>query len=70
MTRDASGREDLLVSIESTEPSSPGALGHYRELLKRKLGVEVNVEIVAPTSLAKLTGVESRQKAIRLIDRR
>ena len=70
LTRDASGREDLLVSIESTEPSSPEALAQYRELLKRKLGVEVNVEIVAPTSLAKLTGVESRQKAIRLIDRR
>lgn len=70
LTRDASGREDLLVSIETREKSTDGLLKQFRELLKRKLGVEVTVELVAPTSLATLTGVETRQKPIRLIDRR
>ena len=70
LTRNASGREDLLVSIETSEASSEALVQQYRELLKRKLGVEVNVELVAATALAALTGVEARQKPIRLIDRR
>ena len=70
LTRDGSGREDLLVSIETTEAATDVLAAHYRELLKRKLGVEVKVELVAPTALASLTGVEARQKPIRLLDRR
>ena len=70
LTRDQAGREDLLVSIETSESATESLRAHYRELLKRKLGVEVNIDLVAPTSLASLTGVEARQKPIRLIDRR
>jgi phenylacetate-CoA ligase len=70
LTREGSGRENLLVSIETSELASEHLVTHYRKLLKRKLGVEVNIDLVAPTALASLTGVESRQKPIRLIDRR
>jgi phenylacetate-CoA ligase len=70
LTRDATGREDLLVSVECTGPSDEGAVGSYRALLKRKLGVDVQVELVPAKSLSPLTGVESRQKPVRLLDRR
>jgi phenylacetate-CoA ligase len=70
LTRGASGREDLLVSVESTAEATDASLRDYRELLKRKLGVEVNVELVPPKTLSALTGVESRQKPVRLLDKR
>ncbi len=70
LTRNQEGREDLLVKIESTVQTSDSLVGEFKELLKRKLGVEVLVEIAPPKSLSSLTGVESRQKPIRLLDKR
>ncbi len=70
LTREDSGREALLVSVECAQASSAERLSAARELLKRKLGVEVEVELVAPRSLAALTGVEVRQKPVRLLDKR
>ena len=70
LTRAPSGREELLARIETITPSSPALIDAYRALLKRKLGVEVNVELVTPNTLSPLTGVESRQKPIRLLDKR
>jgi phenylacetate-CoA ligase len=71
LTRDAGGRDAMTVSIEVLEPGAAVALlPAYRELLRRRLGVEVDVELVAPRSLAPLTGIESRQKPIRLVDER
>jgi len=64
------GREDLLVSVECTVAPAPELVGEYRGLLRRQLGVEVDVELVAPRSLSPLTGVETRQKPIRLLDKR
>jgi phenylacetate-CoA ligase len=64
------GREDLLVSVECTLPSTPELVREYRVLLKRELGVEVEVELVAAKALSPLTGVEVRQKPIRLLDKR
>ena len=58
------------MSIETSEAATEALTAHFRELLKRKLGVEVNIDLVVPTALALLTGVEARQKPIRLIDRR
>lgn len=64
------GRDELTVSIEcAIEPSEP-LHTDYRALLKRRLGVEVGVELVAPRALASATGVEVRQKPLRLLDRR
>jgi phenylacetate-CoA ligase len=71
--RDAAGRDELIVAAETRGPLSADAADAavpYRELLRRKLGVEVQVELVAPGALAALTGIEARQKPIRLIDKR
>jgi phenylacetate-CoA ligase len=70
LMRSAEGREELLIKIETTVQSNPVSIQLFHNLLKRKLGVEVLVELVSPTSLAALTGVESRQKPIRLLDKR
>ena len=42
----------------------------YQDILRRKIGVAVKVEITTPGALATQTGIESRQKPIRLIDER
>ena len=69
-SRDASGRDELRVAVETSGPRDEAAAAPYRELLRRRLGVDVQVELVAPASLAPLTGIESRQKPVRLIDKR
>jgi phenylacetate-CoA ligase len=68
--RDAAGRDELIVSVETHGTCSEADAQPYRELLKRKLGVEVRVELVPPRALSALTGLETRQKPIRLIDKR
>jgi phenylacetate-CoA ligase len=67
LQKDASGREDLLVRIECEAPPSAALSETYSALLKQRLGVEVLVELVAVRALSELTGVETRQKPIRLI---
>lgn len=67
--RDASGRDELTVAIESRDGTADAAAA-YRTLLKARLGVEVQVALAAPGALAALTGLESRQKPVRLIDKR
>jgi phenylacetate-CoA ligase len=69
LERDASGRDALTVAIE-VHAAEEGLEAAYRELLRRKLGLDVAVELAAPRSLAPLTGIESRQKPIRLVDLR
>jgi phenylacetate-CoA ligase len=69
LERDAAGRDQLTVAIE-VYAAEQGLEAAYRELLRRKLGLEVGIELAAPRSLAPLTGIESRQKPIRLIDLR
>jgi phenylacetate-CoA ligase len=68
--RDAAGRDELIVSAETRGNCDEAAALPYRELLRRKLGVDVQVQLVAPKSLSALTGLETRQKPIRLIDKR
>lgn len=70
LTRDANGREDLTASIECAQTHDDALAEQYRALLKHRLGVEVQVELVATQALSALTGVETRQKPIRLIDKR
>lgn len=65
--RDAGGREELCVRIECTVPGDEALVQQYREFLRRKLGVDVVVELVAPKALSALTGVETRQKPVRLL---
>ena len=68
LTRDGpSGRDDMLVVLESRGGSDPGQLAG---LLRQGLGVEVAVELCAPGGTAAATQIDVRQKPIRLIDER
>jgi phenylacetate-CoA ligase len=71
-TRDASGRDDLTVSIETRAGYERDATlaQAFSTLLSRRVGVELRVELVAPGGTAALTQIDSRQKPIRLIDSR
>ena len=68
--RDAAGRDELTVSVETRGGVAAVDVQPYRELLKRRLGVDVRIDLVAPGVLSALTGLETRQKPIRLIDKR
>ncbi len=71
LQRDANGRETMMVAIEVIDAAQAAALEPvYRELLRRRLGVEVDVSLVVRHALAAETGIDSRQKPIRLIDLR
>lgn len=67
LVRNASGRDDLIVVLESRGGSDPGELAG---LLRAGLGVDVLIELVAPGGTATLTQVDVRQKPLRLIDER
>jgi phenylacetate-CoA ligase len=64
----ADGREELVVVVEHTDPSSDAA--PLAELLRRRLGIGVEVALVAPGETAATTGVDTRQKPRRLVDER
>jgi phenylacetate-CoA ligase len=63
----ASGRDDMLVTLESRGGSDAGELA---ALLRQGLGVEVVVELCDPGGTAAATQIDVRQKPIRLIDER
>lgn len=67
-TREA--QDVLTVRVECSLPSSAALVDQYQSLLKERLGVQIEVTLTAPESLTRLTGVDSRQKPIRLIDER
>ena len=67
LRRDAGGRDDMVVTIESRGGSEARALA---EVLRRGLGVEVAVVLCAPGATALATQIDTRQKPIRLIDER
>ncbi len=70
--RDETGRDEMLVKIEVSTPEHERAsiLPRFSEILKRKIGIEVLVELVGEGELTPLTQVDIRQKPIRLIDSR
>ncbi len=68
--RDTAGRDELTVAVEVRGERSETLATALREHLKARLGVDVHVALEAPDALSALTQVESRQKAIRLIDER
>ena len=70
-TRDATGRDELTVQVETTAALDDAEVtAAFAALLRQRLGVEMNVALCAPGSLAPLTGIEVRQKPVRLIDKR
>lgn len=70
--RDESGRDDMVVMIEVSTPMEKRAalLAEYKSILKRKIGIEVQVELKSEGELTPLTQVDIRQKPIRLLDER
>jgi phenylacetate-CoA ligase len=67
LRRDAGGRDAMEVAIESRGGTDGAALA---ELLRRGLGVEVDVVLCPPGGTAAATQIDLRQKPIRLIDQR
>jgi phenylacetate-CoA ligase len=63
----ATGRDDMLVTIESRGGTDERQLAG---LLRQGLGVEVLVKLVGVGETAALTQIDVRQKPIRLIDER
>ena len=48
----------------------PAVAQAFAGLLRQRLGVEMSVVLAEPGSLAPLTGIEVRQKPVRLVDKR
>ncbi len=65
----ADGRDDMTVSLEVTE-SSESLREAIESHLRSRLGVRIGVGLVGPGGTAADTGIETRQKPIRLIDER
>jgi phenylacetate-CoA ligase len=65
-------RDEMTVWAELRAGIEPDAAltEAWQTLLRSRLGVDMQVRLVKPGALAERTGVESRQKPIRLIDRR
>ena len=69
VVRDGAGRDEMTVRVEVLEQDAD-LPDIYREILRQKIGVAVNVALAEPGALAELTGIEARQKPLRLIDKR
>jgi phenylacetate-CoA ligase len=67
VTRNAVGRDDMHVTLESKGASSQGEIA---DLLRKGIGIEVGVTLVSPGHTAIDTQIDTRQKPIRLIDGR
>lgn len=67
LRRDASQKDHMTVTLESRGGTDRGELA---DALRRGLGVEVDVELVAPGETALATEIDTRQKPLRLIDKR
>lgn len=65
--RDAAQKDHMTVTLESRGGTDSAALA---DLLRRGLGVEVEVALVGPGETAKQTEIDTRQKPLRLIDER
>ncbi len=63
-------REEMTVRAEVRGTSDDALRQAYEALLRARLGVEIKVVLERPGGLAELTGIETRQKPIRLIDKR
>jgi phenylacetate-CoA ligase len=67
VVRDENGREDLVVTIEHR---GGGAPAEYAAVVGQALGIAVQVDLVPPGATADITGLNRRQKPIRLVDER
>jgi phenylacetate-CoA ligase len=63
-------QEEMTVIVEVRAAHSDTLRQEYEGILRARLGVAVKVAFARPGELNELTGVEKRQKPIRLIDKR
>jgi phenylacetate-CoA ligase len=70
--RDAAGRDTLIVVAETHAAADQhsAVAARFADLLRQRTGIDMSVELVAKGGTAPATGIESRQKPIRLIDER
>jgi phenylacetate-CoA ligase len=66
----AGTRDEMTVRAEVRSEPSEALRADYEALLRARVGVEIKVMLERPGALAELTGIESRQKPIRLVDKR
>jgi phenylacetate-CoA ligase len=64
-------RDEMTVVVE-VHPGQDreGLAASLRALFRQRLGVDVGVELATPGETARLTGIEGRQKPVRLVDER
>lgn len=67
LRRDEAQKDHMTVTLESHGGTDQAALA---ETLKQGLGVEVDIALVEPGGTAKTTEIDTRQKPLRLIDKR
>ena len=60
----------VVVEVERSRVADDRLRDSLAAWLREKLGVEVGVDLAAPGATGPLTGIESRQKPVRLIDER
>lgn len=65
----ADGRDEMTTVLEVTEQATEMA-GEMEAVLRTRLGVGIGVRLCAPGDTASVTGIETRQKPIRLLDER
>tara|TARA_B100000959_G_scaffold76481_1_gene81216 strand:+ start:646 stop:2040 length:1395 start_codon:yes stop_codon:yes gene_type:complete len=70
VTRDGEGRDEMTISVEITSGGGVELANAYQDILRRKAGVAATIAFARPGALADLTGIETRQKPLRLIDER
>jgi phenylacetate-CoA ligase len=63
------GRDRFIVIAEATSRDETVSRA-FSDILKRKIGIEVEVELAGAGETASLTQIDSRQKPVRLIDER
>jgi phenylacetate-CoA ligase len=68
--RDAAGRDEMIVMIETDAAPTTELKQAFAHLLKTRIGVEMIVELHRPGALSELTEVDKRQKPKRLSDER
>jgi phenylacetate-CoA ligase len=67
----AGGRDEMLVRAEVRGDAGGEALARrFEQALRARIGVEIRVRLEAPGALRALTGIDTRQKPVRLVDRR
>jgi phenylacetate-CoA ligase len=64
------GRDAMTVICETSMPKDEGLRERVVTLLRQRLGVGVDVELMERGGTAEITQVEKRQKPIRMVDRR